>query len=268
MKQLLKIFRIILCRTSHPGNIGAVARAMKTMDFADLYLVKPKSFPDEIATKRATNAVDILENCCVVENLVQAIQDCNFVIGFSARERDLNVPLITLPKLLENIKNDFTNNFTNNFNNKIALVFGNETNGLSNEELVHCQCQVKIDTSDDFASLNLGSAVQIITYELREFYKNYKQNCISQKNSSKNSNIKNGVKNYSRLATMKEMENFYNHLQQCMQEVGFYNPNQPGRLMHRLRRLFSRSNLESTEINILRGFLSAIQNPTKFGKQN
>lgn len=260
MKQLLKNFRIILCRTSHPGNIGAVARAMKTMDFADLYLVKPKSFPDEIATKRATNAVDILQNCSVVDDLQTAISDCNFVIGFSARERDLNVPLISLPKLLENIKNDFTN--------KIALVFGNETNGLSNDELVHCQCQVKIDTSDDFASLNLGSAVQIITYELREFYKNYKQNCLNNKNSNKNSNIKNGVKNYSRLATMEEMENFYNHLQQCMQEVGFYNPNQPGRLMYRLRRLFSRSNLESTEINILRGFLSAIQNPTKFGKQN
>ena len=240
---LLKQFRIVLCETSHPGNIGSVARAMKTMGFSDLYLVNPKDFPSKHAEALACGAEDILKKATVVTSLEVALKNINHVIGFTARKRELTQPHKNVRDLSKQLINEASNN-------KIAIIFGNETNGLSNLELQHCQSLGFIDANSKYSSLNLAHAVQIVCHEIR----------MVSEFPVKNKILKQITKNY----VSHDLQNgFYKHLEEILDEIGFLKKIQADRLMMRLRLLFNRTKMEKEEINILRGILSEIQKKIK-----
>ena len=240
---LLKQFRIVLCETSHPGNIGSVARAMKTMGFSDLYLVNPKDFPSKHAQALACGAEDILKKATVVTSLEVALKNINHVIGFTARKRELTQPHKNVRDLSKQLINEASNN-------KIAIIFGNETNGLSNLELQHCQSLGFIDANSKYSSLNLAHAVQIVCHEIR----------MVSEFPVKNKILKQITKNY----VSHDLQNgFYKHLEEILDEIGFLKKIQADRLMIRLRLLFNRTKMEKEEVNILRGILSEIQKKIK-----
>lgn len=232
----LKI-KIILIETSHPGNIGAVARAMKNMGLKELVLVNPLNFPHEEAISRASGAEDILETAVVVNNLVEAIQDCNLVVGASARSRSINWPSVEPRQCVKKILTEHRDNYT-------AVIFGPEKSGLKNESLDHCNFLLSIPTNPDFSSLNLAMAVQIFCYEL------YMQASTSQIPA-----FDSGMP----LASAKEMENFYIHLESLLIKNEFLNPERPRYLMRRIRRLFTKASPDQNEVNILRGILSSFE---------
>lgn len=240
MNPLNENVRIVLVGTTHPGNIGATARAMKTMSQNNLYLVNPKIYPSAEATARATGADDVLINAKVCANLKSAVSDCDLIVGTSARVRSIPWPLVT-PR-------ECANNIATNRYSSIAIIFGRENSGLSNEELELCNLVIKIPTNLEYSSLNLAAAVQIICYELLLI--NESQNLKDESKELLNVN-------------QEKMELFYKHIEECMIETGFYDLNNPGRLMHRLRRLFNRAHLDEIELNILRGFLSSVQSKYK-----
>lgn len=247
---LLSRIRVVLCRPSHPGNIGAAARAMKTMGLSSLYLVQPKQFPDPEADTRATGAIDVLDRATVTSSLPEALAGCIFAIALSARQRDLGPvvgqPRETVARLLKEAEVG-----------EVALVFGNETMGLTNDEILHCQAAVTIPTNPAFSSLNLGSAVQVLCYECRMGAFAERPPMVAQ-----------GVTPFvSPVATHDEIEGLYGHLEAVMTDTGFYNPEQPGRLMPKLRRLFGRTRLEKDEVNILRGILAATRVKTGHGRK-
>jgi len=240
---LLKQFRIVLCETSHPGNIGSVARAMKTMGFLDLYLVNPKDFPSRHAQALACGAEDILQKATLVTSLESALENINHVIGFTARKRELTQPHKNVRDLSKQLINEANNN-------KIAIVFGNETNGLSNLELQHCQSLGFIDANSKYSSLNLAHAVQIVCHEIR----------MVSELPIKNKILKKITKKY----VSHDLQNgFYKHLEEILDEIGFLKKIQADRLMMRLRLLFNRTQMEKEEVNILRGILSEIQKKLK-----
>ena len=228
--------RIVLVGTTHPGNIGAVARAMKNMGLVDLALVNPKKFPHSEATARASGAVDVLKSAMVVKTLPEAIKDCVYVAGASARPRSLNWPTMEprecAAKFLELSEEGV-----------VAAVFGPEKSGLSNTDLDHCDTLLTIPTNPDFSSLNLAMSVQILSYELRM------------------AGITGTPPHYEHeapLATSEEMEQFYEHLEKTLIDLEFLKPDNPRNLMRRIRRLFIRAEVDKNEINILRGIFAAI----------
>ena len=229
--------RIVLVATSHPGNIGSAARAMKTMGLDRLYLVTPKLFPDLRAYEMAAGADDVLEVCTVVGSLHEAIKDCQLVIATTARQRELSIPEL-LPRecaALAGSQADDT---------EVAIVFGNERTGLTNEELLQCHYQVHIPSNPEYSSLNLGQAVQIIAYELR-------MNQLSELTPVANQQEK--------LATVEETEQLLEHLSDVLLAVKFLKPDNPGKVQQRIRRLFNRMRLENMEVSMLRGMLSQVQ---------
>lgn len=246
---LLSRIRIVLCRPSHPGNIGAAARAMKTMSLSRLCLVSPKQFPDPEADTRATGAVDLLQQAEIYPSLKEALAGAVFVVGLSARRRDLG-PEIGEPREI------VARLLAAAAEGEVALVFGNETMGLSNDEIQLCHAAVSIPTNPDFSSLNLGSAVQVLCYEVR-------MAAFADRPPVSDTLATPFV---SPTATHSEVEGFYEHLESVMTTTGFFNPEHPGRLIPKLRRLFGRIRLERDEVNILRGVLAATQNPTGHGK--
>lgn len=228
--------RIVLVGTTHPGNIGAVARAMKNMGLEDLALVNPKIFPHEEATARASGAVDVLQNATVVESLEEAIKDCVFVAGASARPRSLAWPYME-PR-------DCAAKFVElREAGPVAAVFGPEKSGLSNADLDHCDTLLTIPTNPDFSSLNIAMSVQVFTYELRMAAMGGKPAHYEYD---------------APLATSGELENFFDHLQQVLIDVQFLKPENPRHLMRRLRRMFIRTQVDKNEVGILRGMLAAI----------
>lgn len=231
----LSQIRIVLVNTTDPGNIGATARAMKTMGLKQLYLVEPKSFPHVNASARASNAIDVLAEVTVVDHLATALQDCHLVFGTSTRIRELNWVSLTARAAAEKI--------TNKSNQKVAVVFGGERCGLTNKELQQCHFQINIPANPDYSSLNLAAAVQIICYELRIAFLQ-KENEIDEK--------------ATRLADVKQQEYFYQHLHDILNKIEFLKPIRSQQIMDRLRRLFSRSELDVNEVKILRGILSTI----------
>lgn len=241
---LLSRVRVVLCRPAHPGNIGAAARAMKTMGLTRLHLVSPKSFPDQIATDRAAGADDLLQVAQCHESLDEALSGVHFALGMSARTRDLG------PQE-EGVRDGVQRIIEEAAIGDVALVFGNEATGMSNEELLRCHATAKIPTDPDFSSLNLGAAVQVLAYEVRM--------AVSGVNAQQASTASRSL---GTPATNAELEGLYGHLQQLMTETGFFNPEHPGRLMQKIRKLFGRSRLERDEVNILRGVLSSAQRPT------
>lgn len=233
----LKLIRIVLVGTSHPGNIGSAARAMKTMGLSDLCLVNPRHFPSATANELAAGADDVLENATVVHHLEDALKDCHQVFATSARARDLGLVGLTAKECARLI-------VAQERHAQIAIVFGREHAGLTNEELLRCHYHIHIPSDSNFSSLNLAQSVQIIAYELR------------MQHLQPEAHVQNKPPS---LATHHEIELFYKQLNQVLIDIDFLNPNNPNRILQRLRRLFNRSGLETTEINILRGILAHIQ---------
>ena len=233
----LDSIRIVLVATSHPGNIGSTARAMKNMGLKHLYLVSPHKFPDQHANDLAAGADDILSNAKICTTLAEAINDCHVVYATSARPREISLPGLLPSSCATHISShpDETN---------IAIVFGREQSGLSNQELMQCNYHVHIPSDPEFSSLNLSQSVQIIAYELR------------MKLLSPEAQV---LTNQDQYATTHERELFYEHLQKVLIEIEFINPENPKKLSIRLRRMFNRTGLEAMEINLLRGILTQIQ---------
>jgi tRNA (cytidine32/uridine32-2'-O)-methyltransferase len=247
MKEFQQL-RFVLVRTSHPGNIGAVARAMKTMLQRNLYLVNPKYFPHADASARASGADDVLANARVVKSLDEALHGCTRVYGFSARLRSVTIPVLD-PR-------SCANEVALHPMQPVAFVFGNERNGLSNEELDRCHSLVNIATNPEFSSLNLASAVQVMAHELLMALRISKgEHGLARTKSTPP-------------ATADELARFYTHLEQMLVDVGFLDPNHPRQLMRRLRRLFNRAVPDQREIGILRGILRAAQGEKPTNDQN
>ena len=233
--------RIILLGTTHPGNIGATARAMKNMGLSDLMLVSPKIFPHEDATARASGAEDILLSTRVVSNLDEALSDCTYVAAASARSRSIGWPSMTPRECAQRLVEESGQGIA-------AVLFGPEKSGLSNDDVDRCNTLLTIPTEPGFSSLNLAMAVQVIAYELRV---------------AGMTREKAGAEPESPPATSAEREHFYAHLEQVLMRSGFLDPDNPRLLMRRLRRLFVKAELDQNEVNILRGMLAALdpENP-------
>jgi len=230
--------RIVLSHTSHPGNIGAAARAMKTMGLSRLALVNPKYFPDAEADARASGAADVLEQAVVCQSLAEALRDTVMVAGMTARRRDLALPFSWARQGAAQLVGVAAQG-------EVALVFGNESSGLSNEELSLCHLPIMIPANPDYSSLNLGAAVQLMCYELR----------LAAELPGE------APRGELALATMEEIEGLHAHLEKSAIASGFLNPAQPNRLMLRFRRLFARAGLEREEVSILRGLLTTFEKP-------
>jgi len=274
----LSNIHIVLVNTSHPGNIGACARAMKTMNLSSLNLVQPKVFPSAEATARASGADDVLAGAQVFETLDAALAGCVLVIGASARQRTIAWPELTPRECARQV-------IAQCARAPVALVFGREHSGLTNSELERCNALVRIPSNPDFSSLNIAAAVQILAFEI--MLENLESTsvapgilptatlvepfaialpctsvapgilppatlvhpCTSQEVPDDNAGP----------ATAAEMEQLYTHLQQALTDIDFLDPANPRQLMRRLRRLFNRARLDKIEINILRGILTAAQ---------
>ena len=233
---MLAKVKVVLVGTSHPGNIGSAARAMKTMGLSQLVLVAPLCENDEKSVALAAGAADVLANAIIVDTLEEAVAECGLVIGTSARSRTLQWPMLDSReaglKLIEEVPNY-----------PVALVFGRERIGLTNDELQKCTYHVCVSANPEYSSLNLAMAVQILTYETRMAY--LATNAYPAQDNP-----------YPKQA---ELEMFHTHLEETLWDTGFINKAHPGQVMNRLRRLFTRARPEAVELNILRGALVSIQ---------
>ncbi len=239
--------RIVLVNTTHPGNIGGVARAMKNMGLSRLYLVEPRAFPHEEATWRAVSAGELLDNAVVTASLEEAIADCQFVVGTSARGRRIPWPVLDPRACAEQIDQ-------HSGDEQVAILFGREDRGLTNEELQSCNLHLHIPTSADYSSLNLAMAVQVVTYELRMR--------LDQASLPASADAEWDAP----FATSENMERFYQHLEETLVGIEFLDPQAPRQLMTRLRRLYARVRLDEMELNILRGILTETQKWVARGK--
>lgn len=248
---MLDRIRIVLIGTSHPGNIGGAARAMRNMGLDDLALVSPRCEPhDSEAYARASGADTIVDRAAIFETLEDAVGDCTLVVGASARSRHLPWPLIaprplaqSLPQLLAAEQS------------RVALVFGREDTGLTNAELQRCHRHVHIPTNPEFSSLNLAAAVQVLAYECRQaFLETAESPSMAENDDSRPF----GVVWDNPPATHADMERFFAHLESTLTTLEFHDPDNPRQLMARLRRLFMRAHLDTMEMNILRGILGTI----------
>jgi len=233
---MLSNIRIILVEPSHPGNIGGVARAMKNMGLEQLYLVSPEKFPHPDASARAAGADDVLSSAVVVDSLRSAITDCTLVMGASARLRTLSWPQLPPREAGRQVAAMAQSS-------QVAMVFGRERTGLTNSELDLCQYLVHIPANEQFSSLNLAAAVQVIAYEI----------FTSVQEISGQSELETDVKP----ANQEDVQRFYEHLEETLIRIDFLDPEQPRKLMRRLRRLYNRAQPDEVEINILRGILTA-----------
>lgn len=233
----LDAVRVVLVETSHPGNIGAAARAMKTMGLSDLALVAPRAYPHANATARAAGADDVLARARVFPTLADAIADCVLVAGCSARARSLAWPQADPRTAAMRLAQS----------QRAALVFGRERTGLTNAEMDLCHLSVRIPANPEYSSLNLAAAVQVLSYELRV--------------ADTGVDAAPPEPDATPAATAAEMEHFYAHLERVLIDTGFLDPAAPKHLMRRLRRLFARAGPDSNEANILRGILTSIEHP-------
>lgn len=229
--------RIVLVDTNHPGNIGASARAMKNMGLREMRLVRPKCFPHAEATARASGAGDILEQARVFSTLEEAIADCGLVVGTSARQRHLPWEIVEPRECAARIVADARAG-------NVAVVFGSERYGLTNDELARCNLLVTIPTSTEYSSLNIAMAVQVIAYEI----------WLASRPGAPEPPPRDVP-----LATAEEMTRLYAHIEQVLDEIDFRDRTGGGHLMARIRRLFNRAQLDQNEMNILRGILTAVQ---------
>ncbi|GGU70271.1 tRNA (cytidine/uridine-2'-O-)-methyltransferase TrmJ [Pseudomonas laurentiana] len=244
---MLQNIRVVLVNTSHPGNIGGAARAMKNMGLSRLVLVDPQHFPSHEASARASGADDVLAGAKVVATLEEALVGCTLVVGTSARDRRIPWPMLDPRECGAKVVEDAGQGA------EIALVFGREHSGLTNDELQRCHYHVHIPSNPDFSSLNLGAAVQVLAYEVRMAW------LAIEGQPSKVEKVEVASVRSGELATMDEMELFYEHLEKTLVEIGFLDPEKPKHLMSRLRRLYGRSSVNRSEMSILRGILTETQ---------
>lgn len=239
--------RFVLVETSRPGNIGATARAMKNMGFSELVLVNSR-FDDLLAHKEAlafaSGAQDILANALIVESLKEALAGCNFAAAVSARLRVFSPPVLTPRR--------FAARLYEQADLHAAVVFGNERFGLPNEAIQHCNVLINIPTNPDYSSLNLAQAVQVISYEAR-------MGCTAEDSSTAES----AIRFQREVAGRSQVEGMFAHLEQALIAIDFLDPDNPKKLMPRLKRLFARTELETEEVNILRGIASQILTASK-----
>ena len=233
---LLSRIRIVLSHTSHPGNIGAAARAMKTMGIVSLHLVNPKKFPDAEAEAMASGASDVLHQARVCASLAEALQGTVYALAVSARRRELAYASAEARIAVQALVSAAQGG-------EVAIVFGTEMSGLSNEEILQCRAMAHIPADPDYSSLNLAAAVQVMAYEARVAALGGRLLPPAE----------------SKPARHEDVENFYLHLEQSLRASGFLDPANPRRLIPRLRRLFGRARLEQEEVNILRGILNSFR---------
>jgi tRNA (cytidine32/uridine32-2'-O)-methyltransferase len=233
--------RIVLVRPTHPGNVGATARAMKNMSLRNLYLVEPENFPSAQASDRAVGADDLLRNASICASLDEALVGCHLVIGTSARQRRIEWPALDpescASRLVEGAQNG-----------PVALLFGQERTGLLNAELDRCHYVVTIPADKEYSSLNLACAVQILAYEIHRAMHS------GTTAMAGGTDVREG-----RPVSAEEMQRFYRHLEDVLQQIEFLDPENPRLLMRRLVRLFNRASPDHNEMNILRGILTAVQ---------
>ena len=237
--------RIVLVNTAHPGNIGGAARAMKNMGLSELYLVQPREYPAPRAVWRAAGARDVLANAKIVDSVDQAIAGCGLVVGTSARERRIPWPLINPRECGVRIWQEADSH-------DIALLFGREDRGLTNEELHKCHYHVHIPSNPDYSSLNLATAVQVLAYEVRMASLADEQGNLPELGDWDQPPV-----------TAEALENFHVHLAETMGDLDFFDPDNPKQLLTRMRRLFNRLRMDQMEVSILRGLLSAVQRKIK-----
>lgn len=239
--------RIVLVNTSHPGNIGAVARAIKNMGLSQLVLVEPRKFPHDEATWRAASATDVLDGARVCASLEEAVADCGLVVGTSARGRRIPWPLLDPRHCAQRAYGEAAEH-------NVAFVFGREDRGLTNEELQLCHLHVNIPANEEYSSLNLAMAVQVISYELRMTH-------LSDELTA------DALADWDQPpATTEQLQRYFEHLEETLLELGFLNPKAPKQLMTRLRRLYNRARPDDMEMNILRGILTSTQYQLKHGR--
>ena len=254
--------RVVMVNTSHPGNIGAAARAIKTMGLKRLYLVAPQDFPSDQATWRASGAGDVLENAVVTDTFAEAIDDCDLVIGASARLRRIPWPLLHPRQCGRTVAAESTNH-------QVALVFGREDRGLTNEELQRCNYHVTNPSNEEYGVLNVASAIQIIAYEIRTALLEDKVENVESGSETGGQHAQSQLMEVEtvrwdeRMATSSELEYFYQHLEETLVDLDFHDRENPRQLMTRFRRLYNRSRPDHMEINILRGMLTAINKKSK-----
>jgi len=239
----------VLVNTSHPGNIGGVARAMKNMGLSQLRLVEPQDYPSSQATARASGADDVLAKAAVYDSLDAALAGCDLVFGASARLRKLNWPQVNPREMAEQI-------YSQPSGTRIAIVFGREHSGLTNEELERCHYLVHIPSNPQYSSLNIAAAAQVLAYEV------YQRNCLGNADAIQLSGDDASLDNEP-FADAQDMERFYEHLYDTLTEIGFLQTEHPRKMMRRLRRLFNRARPDRIELNILRGILTTIQKRRK-----
>lgn len=240
---------IVMVNTSHPGNIGAAARAMKNMGLSKLVLVEPKDFPADKAVWRAAGAADVLESAQVVSSLDEAIADCGLVVGTSARGRRIPWPLMTPRECGDRV-------WAEAGQHKIAILFGREDRGLTNEELQKCNYHVHIPSNPDYSSLNIAAAIQVICYEIR----------MTALAAAEGKPV-----HYDEWdmppANHEALERYYVHLEETLLDLGFFDASNPRQTVTRLRRLFNRTRLDEMELSIMRGMLTSIQNYIFYSKK-
>lgn len=239
---MLEKVRIVLVNPSHPGNIGATARAMKTMGLSKLVLVNPKEFPHTMAAVLAAGADDVLDQCQVTSTLVEALMGCHFVVAASARERRLPWPSFAPRAAAEQILRATAAG-------DVAVLFGSERVGLQNRELQMAHAHLIIPANPDYASLNLAAAVQVVCYEMRVAFLNQHEPQTLD------------ISPDMLPAKVEDVEAFYHHLQDVLWDIQFLKPQHPRKLMGRLRRLFQRAKMTQEEVSIIRGILTAVQKP-------
>ena len=254
--------RVVLINTTHPGNIGAAARAMKVMGLSSLHLVTPKIFPNAEATAMASGADDLLQTAVVHDSLDSALAGCSLVLGTSARLRSLPMPMLDARRAAEQAVLEADGHETDGpeieghevKGHEVAILFGRERYGLVNEEMQRCQYLVNIPSNPAYSSLNLAQAVQIIGYELRVAAMGGAGTSVPPLDWEP--------------VDDRQMEGFFEHLEQTLLDIRFLNPKQPKRLMMRLRRLFNRARPDQNEINILRGILKASQEASEMKRES
>lgn len=240
---MLDNVKVVLVGTSHSGNIGSAARAMKVMGLKHMVLVDPQCEVDAQAIALAAGASDIALNARVVENLEQAVEDCGLVVGTSARSRTLEWPMLDPRECGEKFAQE-------GLHHKVAIVFGRERTGLTNEELQKCHYHVAIPANPEYSSLNLAMAVQTLCYEIRVAYLNQEQAQFAPPQEVE-------------YARHHQLEMFYDHLEKVLVDTQFISADKPGQVMNKLRRLFSRARPEEQELNILRGILTAVEKQSR-----
>ena len=251
MLNLLSHVRIVLAEPTHPGNIGAVARSMKTMGLGRLVMVNPKKFPHDEASKRAAGAESVLDDARVVSDIHQALEGCTLVLGTSVRDREVSWPTfdprISADKAIQHIQTNYAEDITTEETGsqpQVAVLFGRESSGLTNQEMDLCHSQIRIPANDEYSSLNLASAVQIIAYELRMKALTRGRDEPLQKSELT------ALQDRQQLATVEQQQGYINHLQETLELVDFIKTKPPTMLMRKLTRLYNKSSLTVEEIQI------------------